>query len=208
MNTPLTAVISKPWFERLVTSTLVLTYAAFLFNHIRAILDEASLTLAIFVIMESLVVILLLMRQPPRRRSDTVPAWFVAFFGTFLPLFFEPTLTPLNATAGSTLMIVGGIVATLSYLSLNTSFGISPAQRTIKVSGLYRLVRHPMYLSYVIIYCGYLLISFGWLNVMLLVCIVVCLIARIFFEEAFLKKEPTYTKYASRVRYRLIPLFF
>jgi protein-S-isoprenylcysteine O-methyltransferase Ste14 len=50
----------------------------------------------------------------------------------------------------SVLAIIGFTISTLALFDLGASFGVSPANRGIVRSGLYRYVRHPMYSGYVI----------------------------------------------------------
>ena len=59
----------------------------------------------------------------------------------------------------SILAIVGFSLSTLALFDLGSSFGVSPANRGIVQSGLYRYVRHPMYLGYAISELGFIFIN-------------------------------------------------
>ena len=86
--------------------------------------------------------------------------------------------------------------------------------RTIKVeadqkvidTGLYGIVRHPMYSATVLLFLS-IPIVLGSVYALLIFCVYPFLIAkRIRHEEAFLEKElPGYAAYQQKVRYRLIP---
>ena len=78
----------------------------------------------------------------------------------------------------------------------------------MKRNGPYRLVRHPIYASYILIHLGML-----WLNPLLwnVVAYVLCwslMIPRILVEESHLRQDPAYVEYQQVVRYRLIPGVF
>ncbi len=196
-------------FNSISNVVLILAYSWFLYNHITGILiGTLSSVSYIFIVMETTVLSLILLRSKPKIRSHDPIAWLCAFIGTILPLFLQPTNYVLNETVGSTLMVTGGILATLAYLSLNKSFGISPALRSVKINGLYKFIRHPMYASYLIVYLGYIQLSFSWINVIILVFAILFLVIRIYFEEKILITDESYRKYSHEVQYRLLPFVF
>ncbi|WP_429579628.1 methyltransferase family protein [Paraburkholderia youngii] len=87
---------------------------------------------------------------------------------------------------------------------LKRSFGLLPANRGVVVSGPYRVLRHLMYLGYVIRNVGFLLPNFGLQNVIVFAvhfCVQICRIVR---EERLLSKDRSYREFMSRVRHRLI----
>ena len=96
----------------------------------------------------------------------------------------------------------------VAILSLNRSFGIVPANRGIKTGGLYRLVRHPLYLSYVVHQIGYVLNNWSEYNICVFVGATLFQVLRIYREEQFLISDPAYRAYMSRTRSRLIPGLF
>jgi protein-S-isoprenylcysteine O-methyltransferase Ste14 len=82
-------------------------------------------------------------------------------------------------------------------------------RQTVIDTGVYRLVRHPMYAGGVLVMAGMPL----WLEsyaALLLASVPVALLAlRILIEERFLRRElEGYDDYTRRVRYRLIPLLW
>ena len=78
-------------------------------------------------------------------------------------------------------------------------------QRVID-TGLYRYVRHPMYAGGILYLLGTPLLLGSWLGLVVLPLIVGALMTRIPIEEAILRRGlPGYSKYAARVRYRLLP---
>jgi len=105
-------------------------------------------------------------------------------------------------------LVLVTLAACLSFASLATLgrwFGVRPALRGLATKGPYRLVRHPMYLAYIVADIGYnlqewntgtvLMVLAGWLSVLY----------RIHAEERVLARDPGWPIYTARVRYRLVP---
>jgi protein-S-isoprenylcysteine O-methyltransferase Ste14 len=73
-------------------------------------------------------------------------------------------------------------------------------------TGLYSVVRHPMYMSMILIYTGTSLILGSYIALIPSAMLFVALAFRIINEEEVLKGGLAgYTEYMKRVKYRLIP---
>lgn len=73
-------------------------------------------------------------------------------------------------------------------------------------TGVYAVVRHPMYLGGSVLLLGIPLWLESYAGAMVACLAIAILVARIFLEERFLRRELAgYEAYASRVRYRLVP---
>jgi protein-S-isoprenylcysteine O-methyltransferase Ste14 len=72
-------------------------------------------------------------------------------------------------------------------------------------SGAYRLLRHPLYASYVLAGIGYLVQSPRLWNVAVLIAVWGCQIVRIASEEKLLGTDAAYRAYVMRTRWRVIP---
>ncbi len=99
-------------------------------------------------------------------------------------------------------MVIGGKI------SLGRSFGLIPANRGIVSSGLYRLVRHPIYLGYLVTHIAFVLANPTAWNIALLVTADVALLARAVCEERTLARDQSYRAYQTRVRWRVVPGLF
>jgi protein-S-isoprenylcysteine O-methyltransferase Ste14 len=106
---------------------------------------------------------------------------------------------------GLTLVTLAAILSFVSLLAMGRRFGVRPALRGLVTNGPYRLVRHPMYLSYVLADIGYNLQE--WNSVTLLLVLVgwMSLVYRIYAEERILSQHPEWSAYVALVRYRLFP---
>ena len=86
-------------------------------------------------------------------------------------------------------VVVGG------KMSLGTSFGLLPANRGVMVGGLYRFVRHPIYMGYLLTHIPFLAAHpSGW-NLIVLAVGDAALIVRALFEEQTLCRDPQYVRY-------------
>jgi protein-S-isoprenylcysteine O-methyltransferase Ste14 len=155
--------------------------------------------------METLVILLLLIRTNPTKIIMSPTAWLYTVAGTFSPLLLLPATMTLNLFFGNFLMVLGGLIAIMSYLSLNRSFGLVPAVREVKTRGLYSFVRHPMYSSYFIIYIGYLFLAFSLYNFVIVITILFLLYKRAHYEEELLRTDMSYLSYIEKVPYRFFP---
>ena len=73
-------------------------------------------------------------------------------------------------------------------------------------TGPYAIVRHPMYAGGALYRIGMPLLLGSWLGLLVLPLILGALSARVFIEEATLRRGlPGYGEYTRRVRYRLVP---
>jgi protein-S-isoprenylcysteine O-methyltransferase Ste14 len=91
---------------------------------------------------------------------------------------------------------------------LGRSFGLLPAARGIVTGGPYRVVRHPIYLGYLVGHLGFLLSNFSLQNVLVLGALYVAQTIRMLREEAVLGGSAEYRDYTRRVRWRIVPFVF
>ncbi len=158
---------------------------------------------------ESLVFGFMLARRTTNEVSLRPADWGVAMFGTTLPLFVVAGGEPLvPVILSSTLMLTGLLINLWSKLSLRRSIGAVAANRGVKTKGPYVLVRHPMYLGYLMTQVGFLLFNPTLWNVALCAAGLIFQILRIRAEERLLFNDPKYQMYAAKVRYRLVPSVF
>jgi len=81
--------------------------------------------------------------------------------------------------------------------------------QTVVDTGLYGIVRHPMYGVTVLLFLSMPLVLGSWAAFVIFLLYPVLLIKRIRAEEALLEKElPGYRDYQKKVRYRMIPFLW
>jgi len=70
------------------------------------------------------------------------------------------------------------------------------------------VVRHPIYLGYLVGHLGFLLSNFSLQNVLVLGALYVAQTVRMLREEAVLGSSAEYRDYIRRVRWRIVPFVF
>jgi protein-S-isoprenylcysteine O-methyltransferase Ste14 len=106
---------------------------------------------------------------------------------------------------GEAVELAGITLTQVSRIYLGRSFGLLPANRGIVSRGPFRMVRHPVYLGWLILTIGFLTINPSWRNFLVMAAILPFMFARIEQEETLLEADPEYTAYRERTRYRLVP---
>lgn len=181
-------------------------WGMFCYAHLQAWQRTGVLSHLLFAASESLVAMLFLLRHQPVAISAAPGDWLLAVTGTAAPMLFDPSGG--GYAAGSGLVLAGVLIQIGGLISLNRSFGLVAARRQVKTGGMYQLVRHPLYASYLLMYSGYLLVNPSLANMLLAVLATALLMGRISSEERFLVRDLAYQNYMNQVRYRLIPLLY
>jgi protein-S-isoprenylcysteine O-methyltransferase Ste14 len=160
-------------------------------------------------LLEASAAALFLVRRQPLAVSASVVAWIAAPVGSFGMLLARPGGNGgLPHVVAEPLQLVGVVVALVSLGVLGRSFGLVAANRGVRISGPYRLVRHPVYLGYLFTNIGYVLENPTSRNGALLALALAGQLVRIREEERVLGRDDAYRSYMTRVRSRLIPFVF
>lgn len=120
------------------------------------------------------------------------------------------------STMSHTMVMVGSVVFLVGYgIYFEVTRENIWASRTIEVAedqkviqtGLYGIVRHPMYLATLLMFLSIPAVLGSWWSLCAFALYVPILVVRIRDEEKFLVRElKEYDKYCQKVRWRLIPL--
>jgi protein-S-isoprenylcysteine O-methyltransferase Ste14 len=164
----------------------------------------------LLLVSEALVVALTVVRRSAGTVDRSLKARVLTAVATFGPPLVRPDSLVGLVSEPVTIAVsaAGLIVVVLGKLSLGRSFGLAPANRGIVCSGVYRLVRHPIYLGYVITHAGFFLANpAGW-NLAVLAGADIALMLRAKCEERTLATDPAYAEYMQRVRWRIVPGVF
>lgn len=156
---------------------------------------------------EGAILAFVLIRRPAKGIAMNLKDWMLACAATGAPLLVLPGGQPIAGLAplGLTLMIAGNLMSIWAKLVLRRSFGIAPANRGLKLSGPYRLVRHPMYGGYLVMQIGILILMPSLFNLCLYLVAWGLQIRRLLAEESLLGEDARYIEYKNEVRYRLVP---
>ncbi len=149
-----------------------------------------------------------LTRTRPSVVSMNLTHWAVALVTSLSGFLFARTAPPSSSLLSFTgdALIAAGILASLAAaLTLGRSFDIFPALRRVKTRYAYGIVRHPIYLSALVLRVGYLMKNPSLYNAVLLTLVAVLYDRRAKYEEDILSCDGSYGDYLRRVKYRFIP---
>jgi protein-S-isoprenylcysteine O-methyltransferase Ste14 len=164
----------------------------------------------IYVLQNLLVLGIALTRRTPEAKdhslltSTVVGVAYAYPYGQVLYLRWVPG-APVWPAAGLVIVTFAACLSLASLLSLGKRFGVRPALRGLVTTGPYRLVRHPMYLAYMLADLGYNLQEWNSGTVLLVMAGWISLLYRIRAEERILSHDPGWRTYTALVRYRLVP---
>ena len=136
-----------------IAAYLLLNYVSTFLTHAETMLVVVRETFLTAYLLMALT--LLAIRNSARAFASRKRDYVYAILGLGSPLLFQltPRVGPLYV--GVSLEFLGLILVVTAFLSLNRSFGVAPENRGVKTGGAYKLVRHPMYLGYILTETGY-----------------------------------------------------
>jgi protein-S-isoprenylcysteine O-methyltransferase Ste14 len=175
--------------------------------HVVGFLHSGDWSYLLFCTAETIAALFFIVRSAPVSVSTDAGDWLLAIGATFAPFLLSPA--DMAVWPGACyLLAIGSLLQIAGLLSLNRSFGLVAAQREIKTGGVYRVVRHPLYASYLISLSGYLLTNTSPANTVIYVATMSMMVARLLREERFLSADVRYRVYMRQVKYRLLPFIF
>lgn len=170
-------------------------------------LSTGRITDLLLVVGESLVVILTCFRRYASAIDRCLVTRLVTVMSIMSPLLVQPGSVPglLPEAVNVTIAAAGLSIVVGGKLSLGCSFGLLPANRGVIETGLYRIIRHPIYLGYLMTHGPFLASHPTLWNALVLVIGDAALIVRASFEERTLERDPAYARYRHTVKWRLVP---
>jgi protein-S-isoprenylcysteine O-methyltransferase Ste14 len=164
----------------------------------------------IYILQHLIVLGIALTRPAPQMRDYSVPSSIAVGVAYLYPyaqviwLRWSPG-NEASPAAGLALVILAASLSLVSLLTMGRLFGVRPALRGLVTRGPYKLVRHPIYLSYVIADIGYNLQEWNSVTIALVLAGWASLVYRIKAEERLLSHHPGWQTYTASVHSRLVP---
>lgn len=124
-----------------------------------------------------------------------------------------PTLwvgSPRVAEAGVAITVLGAALAVASFAYLGRSFSVVPEVRELATGGVYRFVRHPMYLAELLMIVGVLFDQAQLTTAMGTLIVIGLQVHRVRLEERLLRATlpSSFASFAERTPYRLVPFLW
>jgi len=173
-------------------------------------LSTGRVTGLLLLVSEMLVVVLTVMRRSAAMVDRSVRARLLTALSMLGPPLLQPAhvaaLLPQSLTVAAS--IAGLAIVIAGKVTLGRSFGLMPANRGVVSSGIYRIVRHPIYLGYLVTHVAFLAATPSAWNIAALFAADSALLARAVCEEKTLSRDPRYRTYQQSVRWRVCPGVF
>ena len=159
---------------------------------------------------ETVMVVLVLFRRKAKNLSLSPTDWALAFSATCLSLLARPFAGGPHAWSefAVLLTIIGVSIQLISKITLGRRFGVVAANRGICMSGPYRFVRHPIYMGYIFLHAGFVILNPHIWNFGVFALLYSVQIPRLLAEERLLVQDSEYKAYTQKVHFRLIPGLF
>lgn len=199
------------WVDK--AGAMVLVVQA-LWSMVDAYYNQRGLEMILWLVSQTLMVGFAVFRTTPKRVTVNPVYWLIelmAFGSWFLYWAVRkdaaPTVAPEWLTAA--IAVLGLVILIGGRLSLARSFGYLPAQREIRVAGMYAVIRHPLYVAILLNGIALFLHHF---SVMMFIAVLInnfFFLLKALIEENYLgSHSPEYRAYLQRVRWRYIPYVF
>jgi len=125
---------------------------------------------------------------------------------------FSWSTVPIYVVVTGDLLVASGFFVIFLVFKENTFTGatieVAAEQRVIS-TGLYAMVRHPMYSGSLVMFLGIPLALGSWWGLLMSLAMTAIIAWRLFHEERFLVRNlKGYQEYRQKVRYRLLPLLW
>ncbi|HUY28588.1 MAG TPA: methyltransferase [Candidatus Binataceae bacterium] len=169
--------------------------------------NHIGLANAVWIVGAIIMGVFSLVRVPPKTAIVNARAIAATAGMLVIPVLMRPEApaTGILAGVGIALEIGGVVLSQVARIYMGRSFGILPANRGLVSKGPFALVRHPIYLGWLILTIGFACSYPTGRNLILIVASLPFLVWRIEMEEGHLALDADYRAYHDRVRFRLVP---
>ncbi len=158
-------------------------------------------------VVNSFIAILFLTRRKEKRITEEPADRLITLACIFMGFSLRPASDASLISYGveSALLTVSLVFIFAAYMCLGRSFGLIPANRGLKLGGLYGWVRHPLYGGEMLFGVSFLLANFTVRNFIFTTGVFMSLHLRALAEERLLAYEPAYQTYCRQIRKRYVP---
>jgi protein-S-isoprenylcysteine O-methyltransferase Ste14 len=197
-------VIATQIFNALVTLACIL----FAWAHVVGFVQALRLSILIILAKAVLEIQFYVRRSTTPFVSSSVYAWLIALCGTITPLMLRPAADASDFWVGTLIQVIGLGMLIHVVLTFRRNDGVALARLGLRQDGLYRFVRHPICLAFLFSLYGYALNHPTLYNGCVLAIATVFHVLRVNEEERLLREDEEYVRYATEIRWRVIPGVF
>jgi protein-S-isoprenylcysteine O-methyltransferase Ste14 len=185
-------------------------FALMSFNLLANFLRTGRVTGLLLLGSEFLVLVFTVLRRPAHQVDRSLAGRVMTTVSLVGPQLLRAGAAPALAPDVLTAIVsaIGLCVVISGKLALGRSFGLVPANRGVVVQGPYTVVRHPIYLGYLVTHAAFLVANPQPLNLAIVLVADSALIARALIEERVLRLDAAYEAYCQRVGWHLVPGVF
>lgn len=165
-----------------------ITFALIFFNLFQTDLVILNPYLFIFKSLKIILIIYLFLVRDSAEVTASKPIKLISYLSAFLPMVYESNLTNSIFSIkifSATLFFSGEFLSFAGLITLGNSFGVSPAKRKNVYHGVYRYLKHPIYLGYALSEFSILISNFSIFNVIIFIFSISLYIFRSYFENNF-----------------------
>ena len=196
--------------DLLARATIIVLFSMMCVRFATDFLETGRITGLFLLLSEAIVVALTLVRRSARALDRSMKARVLTTVSVLGPPLLAPAaVAPLAPEVVTVAISCAGLAVVIAgKVTLGRSFALLPANRGVVSTGLYHVVRHPIYMGYLVTHIAFLAASPSLWNIVALVVADAALLARAVCEEQTLAKDPAYQEYQTRVRWRVVPGLF
>ena len=154
-----------------------------------------------------MVLALLLGSRPPKRSVPAASACVGIALSFAAPWFMQPPIGKAPAAVSAAILATSLFYFGLmvwSYAALGRNLGVIPSIKALSLHGPYRLLRHPIYASHILLAATLLVARTTPANALALTLLVTGILLRVAEEEKLLMTETAYRAYAESAPSRLM----
>jgi|GEM_PF-1030207 len=203
-------IVAAPVIAMRIFNTLVaLSFIFFVWAHVAALAHALRLSILMILAMAVLEIQFYVRKSTLQFVNTSAYAWFIALVGTVAALLFRPTTDGVPDVSFATgLQAIGLAMLVYVIITLNRNPGTEFARRGVSRDGLYRFVRHPIYLAFMCSGYGYILNHTTLYNMGVIALVTFLQVIRIKEEERLLRDDQEFQEYAEHTRWQVIPTVF
>jgi protein-S-isoprenylcysteine O-methyltransferase Ste14 len=203
---PLSRWFMLPWVDKTLAILAVLPFVYPITLRFRQHIDIWEI---VYLLQTLLIIATMVFRRIAVRISTNPYYWVLAVVASYWGLLILSIGQPGRPLIAPWILLpiypVSVFIDIWGRLSLGRNIGVLPAQREIVDCGAYRWVRHPIYTAAILLIIAGTFTSYSLQNLLVYSLGVFWFVARTFAEEEFLRKDPAYSAYMGRIRWRWFP---